>query len=166
MNSNIICLHPVYECRAYLNESSRPASFHRWNMKVVNKHIFLYLSAAPQHAVADNSEMFLRLERVMIKTIDVVSAIPTPLTLQEKKQWRYHHAIRVFRHQSGYTTDSVLRLIGRSSFFWKPFVPFKLSVYVQRYVQHMKHVKYPITRWTLSFVDWMCTIGSSDNIPG
>ena len=27
-------------------------------MKVVNKHIFLYLSAAPQHAVADNSEMF------------------------------------------------------------------------------------------------------------
>ena len=27
-------------------------------MDVVNKHIFLYLSAAPQHAVADNSEMF------------------------------------------------------------------------------------------------------------
>ena len=54
-------------------------------MKVVNKHIFLYLSAAPQHAVADNSEMFFRLERVMTKTIDVISTIPTPLTIQEKK---------------------------------------------------------------------------------
>ena len=32
--------------------------FHRWRMQVVNKHIFLYLSAASQHAVADNSEMF------------------------------------------------------------------------------------------------------------
>ena len=53
--------------------------------KVVNKHIFLYLSATPQHAVVDNSEMFLRLERIMIKTIDVVSTIPTPLTMQEKK---------------------------------------------------------------------------------
>ena len=59
--------------------------FHRWSLKVVNKHISLYLSAAPQHAVVDNSEMFFRLERVMIKTIDVVSTIPTPLTLQERK---------------------------------------------------------------------------------
>ena len=53
-------------------------------MQVVNKHSFLYLSAASQHAVADNSEMFFRLERVMIKSVDVVSKIPTPLTLQEK----------------------------------------------------------------------------------
>ena len=54
-------------------------------MSVVNKHIFLYLSAASQHAIADNSKMFLRLEKVMIKTISTIS---TPLTLQEKKKWR------------------------------------------------------------------------------
>ena len=81
IDSNIICLPPIYEYTADLNESSRPASFHRWSMKVGKRHIFLYLSAAPQHAAADNSEMSLRPERVMIKTIDVVSTIPTPLTL-------------------------------------------------------------------------------------
>ena len=80
-DSNIICIPPVYEYTADLNESSQPASFHRVWTLLISTSIILYLSAAPQHAFADNSEMFLRLERVMIKAIDVVSTIPTPLTL-------------------------------------------------------------------------------------
>ena len=40
----------------------------------------------------------------MINTIDVVSTIPTPLTLQEEKIVAVYHAIRVFRHQSGYSS--------------------------------------------------------------
>ena len=122
-----------------LNESSLPASFHRWSMKVANTEIFLYLSVAPQHAVSDNSATFLRLERVMMKTIDVESTIPSPLTLQEKKIVAV--ASCHTRHQSGYTTESVLSMLGRS--FLKPlvstiFLTFKLLVYVQRYVQHEK----------------------------
>ena len=101
---------------------------------------------------------------IMIKTIDVVSKISSNVTGDKNS------VNRVFRHQSGYTTASVLSLNGRISWFWKPLVPFKLLVYVQRYVQHMKHVSYPITRWEgfseqcLSFADWVCPIGSSDNI--
>ena len=89
-------------------------------MKVANKEIFVYLSVTPQHAVSDNSAKFFRLERVMMKTIDVVSTIPTPLTLQEKKKVvvASSHA----RHQTGYTTESALSLVGGSSCFLKPLV--------------------------------------------
>ena len=56
----------------------------------------------------------------MMKTIDVVSTIPTPLTLQEKKKVvvASSHA----RHQTGYTTESALSLVGGSSCFLKPLV--------------------------------------------
>ena len=88
-HKSLACSCVIIEAKAASSTGSRAAEelgcFHRWSMKFANKHIFLYLSAAPQHAVADNSEVFLRLERVMIKTIDLVSTIPTPLTLQEKK---------------------------------------------------------------------------------
>ena len=44
--------------RIHSRSKSQPASFHRVEKLLISTSIILYLSAAPQHAVADNSEMF------------------------------------------------------------------------------------------------------------
>ena len=172
-DSNIICIPPVYEYTADLNESSQPASFHRVWTLIISISSFFICQLHHNTPLQIILKCFFKLERAMIKAIDVVSTIQTPLTLQEKKKVAVascHTSLQI--PVRIYTTDSVLSLIGKSSCFWKSLVPFKLLVYVQRYVQHMKHVKYPITRsegfseLCLSFVDWVCPIGSSDSITG
>ena len=160
-----------------MNHCCQPVSTDRiW--KLLIRRFVLYLSVTPQHAVSDNSATFLRLEKVMMEDhrCGINNSNSSNITGEKNSGGSIMSCetpVRIHNRVSSKPDRQKKLLIKTVQLVSTIFLAFNSSSSWSMFTaifNTWKHVKYPTTSWEgfselcLSFVDWVCPIGSSDSI--